>query len=655
MPFLLNQTNFTHGEFSELMIARNDIDIYSKAAWRLRNLVVVPQGGAKKRFGTTFIESIGDISSDECMLIPFEHDNTDKYLLVLTDLNMAIYYNDTKVADVVTPYPGSILTNLELKYAEFHESLIIVHPEYEPRELIRITAHTGWTFDPIEFKNLPTYDFDRNYDTISFSLDSVEVGDSRTLTADATIFTAEYVGGLFIGLGPNLEDGYGISRITSFTSGTEVEVTIISKFDDSYTSSQIGSSIQLTVPAWSTARGWPKTATYFENRLIFGGSKSLPQAIFMSVTYDKYDFDTGRGYADNAIILEIGTNKLNVINNIISSNTLQILTTTGEFAALNQNGQPLQPGQVSVKKQSGNGSENCLPHILNNQTFYIKRGGKGVMNFIFIEGSLSYQSIEVSVVSSHLIVNPIDSAVLSGSILDDANYFLLINSDGTLAVYQTLVEEKISAWSLSDTESNSTGKFKRIASLGDDVYFIIERTNDDGTYKYIEKLDWDVYTDSSLEFNYGVPTDVITGLDHLEGLLVSIVGDGYVLTDRVVSGGEITLENEVSNAEVGLLYKPLLRTLPIAINGPVGNIAYSSKKIFTVYVDYYNSVGIYINGELIPFRTFGNQFPYDPPTGESGIYEHVNFGQWSARQYVELTQEDPLPMTIRGLGYKIEV
>ena len=652
MSFLLNQTNFTHGELSNILICRNDIDSYHKAAWRLRNLVVVPQGGAKKRFGTKYISSLGQIAEDEYMLISFEYNEEDKYLLILTNLNIAIYHNDIKVADVITPYAGGILKNLEIKYTEFHESLILVHADYAPRELIRTVAHTGWTFDTINFKNLPTYDFDRNYDALNFKLHDINIGDNKTLTSSAAIFSTEYIGGMFIGLGASLSEGYGVARITGFTNSTNVTVSIISKFDASYQLFQSGKNVQLTIPAWSDTKGWPRTTTFFENRLIFGGSKSLPQAIFMSVTFDKYNFDTGRGYADNAILVEIGTNKLNTIKNIVSSNTLQIFTTTGEFAAFNQNGHPLQPGQVSIKKQSGNGCENVLPHLLNNQTFYVKRGGKGIMNFIFVEGSLAYQSIEVSVLSSHLIINPVDSCVLYGSTLDDANYFLMINSDGTLAIYQTLIEQKVSAWSLSDT---TNGEFKRVVALDNDVYFLIEREIDGEILLYLEKLDWTFYTDSSYENTYGIPTQTITGLEHLEGELVAIVGDGYILQSQIVIGGEITIETPVINIKIGLFFTPLLRTLPIAIDTPIGNIAYSKKKVFTVYVDYYDSVGIYINNELIPFRTFGENFPYPPPIGETGFYEHINFGEWKARNYIEITQYHPLPMTIIGIGYKIEL
>jgi len=656
MAFLLNQNSFAHGEFANRLIARNDLDIYHKAAWRLRNLVVIPQGGAKKRFGTKYIDTLVGLTENQYMLIPFEYDEADKYVLILTDLNMAIYHNDVKVVDITTPYPGTILENLELKYTSYHQTLIIVHEDYEPRELLRTVPHTGWTFDPISFKNLPTYDFDRNYDTINFNLSAVAVGDGATLTASSAIFTAEYVGGMFIGLGEDKISGYGIARITGYTDTTHVTVSIISKFDSSYTSPQSGKNLQLSIPAWSAIKGWPRTATFFESRLIFGGSKALPEAVFMSVTFDKYNFDTGRGYSDNAIILEIGGDHLSTIRNIVSSNALQIFTTKGEFAAFNPTGQPLQPGLVAFpKQQTGNGCENTQPQVLNNQTFYIKKGGKGVMNFIFVEGSSAYQSLEVSVVSPHLIVNPIDSAVLRGSLTDDANYLLIINSDGTLASYQTLMEEKVSAWTLSDTNKFTNGKFKRIASIGDDIYFLVQREIAGDRLTYLEKLDWEFYTDSSIEKNYVTPTTLISGLDHLEGETVSVTGDGYILADKTVEEGEITIDIASINVKIGLLFEPLLRTLPIAIDTPIGNIAYSKKKIFTVYVDYYDSVGIYINNEVIPFRTFGEDFPYPPPTGQTGIYEHINFGEWIARQYIEITQHDPLPMTILGLGYKIEV
>ena len=73
MGFLVNQTNFTHGEIDPRMISRSDLVIYRKSAQLLRNIVVIPTGGAKRRFGTKYLSNLGNLN-DEIMFAEFIFD-----------------------------------------------------------------------------------------------------------------------------------------------------------------------------------------------------------------------------------------------------------------------------------------------------------------------------------------------------------------------------------------------------------------------------------------------------------------------------------------------------------------------------------------------------------------------------------------------------
>jgi hypothetical protein len=664
MSILINQTNFTHGEIAPTLRSRYNLDVYSKAAKKLRNVVVIPHGGVKRRFGTRFIDDLtvkyGVFDSDY-MLVPFEYEAEEKYLLIVVPNKIYIYQDDVEVAEVDTPYPEVVLTTQSLKYSTAHQLMIFVHEDYPPRELKKDPANPGeWLFDEISFKNQPTYDFDRNYDNILFQLTEVTVGDDRELRTTTNFFPAgepdKYVGGLFIGAGESLSERPGVARITAFISETAVQVDILSPFANGYkvANKVKGTNIQLTEKVWSDSRGWPRTVTFFENRLWFGGTKSLPSNLFGSVIFDNFNFNTGAGYADEAIIgkVDAGANKNTTIINLDSANSLQVFTVSTEFASVGENFGPLKPGAgTAFKRQSASGSENVLPHVVKNETFYVKRGGRGVMSFVFDNSTQGYQSIEDSILASHIILNPIDSGVFEGSFIEDASYLMLVNDDGTLVVYQTLLAEKVSAWTLSDTQ----GKFKRIASLGDEVYFVVDRTINGVSKKYLEKLDWDLYTDCTYVNNYGVPTDVITGLEFLEGEEVWVRGDDYVLNRRTVVNGEIEIEREVLEVEVGFNYYPEIETLPLNMTLQTGPIFYLPKRIGRIYVDYYESAGVYVDGVLIPDKEFEETFDYPPATGKTGIAEIDRFEDWKPLQTVTISQVEPLPMTLLGIGYKLEI
>jgi hypothetical protein len=50
------------------------------------------------------------------------------------------------------------------------------------------------------------------------------------------------------------------------------------------------------------------------------------------------------------------------------------------------------------------------------------------------------------------------------------------------------------------------------------------------------------------------PVDTVSGLDHLEGRTVAILGDGSVVPSAVVTGGAVTLDATYSKVTIGLPY-----------------------------------------------------------------------------------------------------
>src|SRR3546814_4110965 len=83
-------------------------------------------------------------------------------------------------------------------------------------------------------------------------------------------------------------------------------------------------------------------------------------------------------------------------------------------------------------------------------------------------------------------------------------------------------------------------------------------------------LDPDRNTDAALTGTSEAGATVWTGLDHLEGLTVTVKGDGVALQDRVVTGGQITIERPANAIEVGLGYVTTILTLTPEVSVPVG-------------------------------------------------------------------------------------
>lgn len=140
----------------------------------------------------------------------------------------------------------------------------------------------------------------------------------------------------------------------------------------------------------------------------------------------------------------------------------------------------------------------------------------------------------------------------------------------------------------------------------------------------------------------------ISGLGHLEGKTVSILSDGSVHPQRVVSGGSITLQEAAGVAHIGLPYKSDMQTLDIELRN--ANETVLDKKIavtsLTVIVE--ESRGIFAGKDknsLYEEKTERDTYelPLDLLTGQTAI---AISNDWQGKGRVFIRQSDPLPLSI---------
>ena len=144
----LVQTDFTTGEISPKMIARTDLDSYKHGAKQISNAYPLPHGACTSRRGTTFVEYITD-STKDVKLIPFIFSRTQSYLLIFNAGNCRILKNKEHIFTLAIPYGDDEYA--ELRITQVGNRLYIVHPKYQPKELIR-NADDNWVLQNIEFE-----------------------------------------------------------------------------------------------------------------------------------------------------------------------------------------------------------------------------------------------------------------------------------------------------------------------------------------------------------------------------------------------------------------------------------------------------------------------------------------------------------------------
>jgi len=396
---------------------------------------------------------------------------------------------------------------------------------------------------------------------------------------------------------------------------------------------------------WSNAAGWPKSATFYQARLWFGGSTKRPQTLWGSKTNDFFNFDDGTSLDDEGIDLTLDTDQVNAITSVYAGRHLQIFTTGGEFSIKDI---PITPAKVAVRRETQFGSSKVPPKNIDGSVIFIDRTGKSIREFLFDYNEDAYTSGTVSLLASHLLNSPVDMDVSRGTANDDANYVYFINSDGTAAVFNSLRAQEVSGW----TKWTTAGDIESVAVVVDDVYFVVKRTINGSVVRFIETLDPDTYTDANKTVTLGSAGTAVSGLTHLNGQESRIRVDGEVRANLTPSSGAITLAETGTVVEVGLNYTTTIKTMPLNMDFDDGPTLTRKKRIVKVIPNVYQSSGISINGDRLIDRNFGLSLN-SPPTAYTGLKEMYLLG-WTDLAQVTITQTDPTPMTILGLAIEVE-
>ena len=165
------------------------------------------------------------------------------------------------------------------------------------------------------------------------------------------------------------------------------------------------------------------------------------------------------------------------------------------------------------------------------------------------------------------------------------------------------------------------------------------------------------FVDCGLTYN-GAPADTFAGLGHLEGKTVNILVDGAVHPQRVVTGGQVTLDVEGSVVHIGLPITADLETLPLAmgIDNAFGQGRF--KNINKVYLRVYRSSGIFVGptaDELVEAKQRTTEDYGTPPALKSEEIEVVTRNAWDDSGQIFVRQSDPLPLTIVSMTMEVAI
>jgi hypothetical protein len=656
--FVQMQTNFTAGELDPLMRARVDLKSYENALEQAKNVLCQPQGGITRRNGTRYIMSLPNTGNDSAgngvRLVPFEFSTSDSYMLCFTHNRMHIFKNGVLITNINGTGNSFLTTTItsarlnDLCWTQSADTLIAVHQDMPPVAIVRGANDASWTASNLVFGSTPKFAFSLTVTNPSATLTPSAVTGKVTLTASASVFSAGNVG-QYINATPQ-----GRAKIVQFVSGTVVNA--VTEFPFFSTSAIASGNWQLETgyePVWSSTRGYPRSVTFHQGRLFFGGSRARPSTVWGSRVGQFFNFEPSEGFDDDALEATLDTNTFNAIVDITSGRDLQLFTTGGEFAVIQQNNEPITPSSFAVSTAGRNG---CKPgvrvQLLDAGTLFIQRQGKALAEVAFSDAQLTYVTSKISLLSGHLLKNPKRMALRRAVDTDENDLLLIVNeSGGTITAYSLLRVENV----IAPTELiTNGGEFLDVGVDITDIYTVVKRTINGTAQYYIEKFESGLLTDSAV--TGGVATSITA--PHLVGLTVNQLLDGLVQANKVVaSDGSVEMPRPSTESyEVGLPIDVVAVTMPVEVKLQTGVRVGFKKRIVEVNALVYETQHLKINNIEVSFRAFDTANILDNPVPEiTGTKVLNGILGYSDEAKITITQNFPLKFTLLGMEYKVAV
>jgi hypothetical protein len=677
------QPSFAAGELSPFLHGRVDFAKFHVGARTMLNFFVHPHGGASNRPGTMFIGEVAD-STVRHRLVPFQFRASpagQNYALVFGDLTMQIVMFDAEVGaagfvesapgvryTLATPYAAADLARL--KFVQSADTMTVVHPSHAPRQLTR-TGHAAWTLATVTFA--PS----------TGAPSGLAAGAPGTSTYVAVTAIADATGEESLpcaGAGSSsASDAWswsavaGCSTYNVYKQKGSIYGFVAQVQTNGWTDANIDPDIGNTPPGsrnpFAAGAGyWPSCTTYYQQRQVFANSTTYPQTLWFSNTGAFNNMNVAEPTRDtDAITRALTGRQVNAVRHLVEcGSSLLIMTSGAEWRCWpGAASSALTPASCVTLPQTSHGCSDVPPIWTENALLFVKERGNRVIELRFDVLQDQWQASDRSVLSQHLVYDTTGQFQIEEWAWAEEPFKIVwaVRDDGLLLGFTYMREHDVYAWHRHATDGTvesvcAIPEPDGSGGLFDAVYLIVRRTVDGRARRYVERMvprTWaslaDMwFVDCGLMYS-GAPVTEVTGLDHLEGKTVAILGDGSVVPNQVVSGGAVTLDGSYTKVIVGLPYEADLETLNLELPGAATSQG-QMKKIAqcTLRVKDARGVRVGLNqGAAQEVKQRRSEYLGAPMQLYAGDWTVVVPTEWNRDGRLFVKQAYPLPVTILDL------
>lgn len=413
---------------------------------------------------------------------------------------------------------------------------------------------------------------------------------------------------------------------------------------------------------------YPRCATFIEQRLGFFSTKNDPQAAWLSQSANYENFGVSSPAKPNdAVTFRIKARQVNEIRSAIALKGLMLLSSGAEWIVSGgSNSDAISPSAIKIDAQGYRGASKVQPIVVGNTVLFAQDRGGIVRDFSYEFTNDSFTGKDLTILARHLFEG---REIKAWAYAQSPNSIAwVVMDDGSLVSLTYLKEHEVWGWT---RHSSGAGAFFEdvavVADEGEDIpYFIVRRTIDGETARYIERLHTrtfdDVtdafFVDCGLTYSGAAATE-ISGLDHLEGEEVVALADGNVVRGLTVTAGKVILANAATKVHVGLPYEAALQTLNLDLGQVqgLGTVQGRMKSISEVTLRVERTRGIFVgpydgartSEKLVEYRQRETEAWNEAIRMYTGNVRITPQWDWNDQGSMWVKQFDPLPMTVLAI------
>lgn len=328
---------------------------------------------------------------------------------------------------------------------------------------------------------------------------------------------------------------FGIAEITAIGGGgTTATATVL----DYMPVVSPATTLNWALGAWSEDQGYPALVTYYQDRLVFANSPGQPQTQWASKSGDYHNFGRSSPLVDaDSIKQTLNARQINAIVEMLPMDQLISLTSSSSWASPKR-GETWTPTTIGFDPQSFDGAKFLRGILTGESALFVQDGGTKVRDLAFKTENDKFRGDELTILARHLFDN--EHTIVDLDYAKEPHGILwIVRSDGVLIGLTYLREQEVIGWHRHDTD----GFFERVCVIPengvDTPYFVIRRTINGSTVRYLERMavrDHDdvldsFFVDSGLSYdgrNTTATTMTISGASYNGGDSVTITASTAV-------------------------------------------------------------------------------------------------------------------------------